>query len=99
MSDTREIAQEPENHEKSAAALRTHVENIQTDEVEAVKWDVLRQDAIAGEEAERALSLGESFRLYPKAIFWSFSVSIRLDSSLTRADIPLHHHGGLRSRK
>lgn len=39
-------------------------------------WDQLRADAIAAEEAEHAISLRESFKLYPTAIFWSFAMSL-----------------------
>lgn len=44
--------------------------------VAAGKWSVLREDAIAAEEAERNLSVKDSLRLYPRAVFWSFSISL-----------------------
>lgn len=52
-----------------------HVEDM-GDLKAAEGWDQLRADAIAAEEAEHALSLRESFRLYPTAIFWSFAISL-----------------------
>jgi len=39
-------------------------------------WNQLREDAIAAEEAEHKIGLREAFRLYPTAIFWSFSISL-----------------------
>lgn len=67
--------------ESPAAHIETMVED--NDGRDAVKWDILRQDAIAAEEAERHLSIRDSFKLYPKAIFWSFSVSVSRKQTLS----------------
>lgn len=49
-----------------------HVDHI-TSETE---WKHMLDDAIAGEANEKSLHWREALRLYPKATFWSFAISL-----------------------
>lgn len=40
------------------------------------QWDQLRLDAMAAEELEHSMGLKQALRVYPKAAFWSFSISL-----------------------
>lgn len=53
-----------------------HLEDLPIDAIANAKWDDLRADAMVAEEAERNLSIRESFRLYPKAVLWSLGISL-----------------------
>ncbi|BEI85680.1 hypothetical protein CcaverHIS002_0510810 [Cutaneotrichosporon cavernicola] len=61
-------------------AGKSFAHNVHLEHMDNLKktdgWDQLRADAIEGEEAEQALTLRESFKLYPTAIFWSFAMSL-----------------------
>jgi SP family general alpha glucoside:H+ symporter-like MFS transporter len=61
-------------------AGKSFAHNVHVEHMDGLKnaegWDQLRADAIAAEEAEHALTLKESFKLYPTAIFWSFAMSL-----------------------
>lgn len=56
----------------------THIETGADNEaaIEDVKWGDLRQDAMRAEDAEKNMSLWSNLRLYKKAVFWSFAVSL-----------------------
>ena len=49
-----------------------HVDGLTTLE----EWKQIREDAIKAEQGEHRLSVKDAFRLYPKAIFWSFVISL-----------------------
>lgn len=60
-------------HEKGGGIV--HLEG-KGDLTSAGEWDQILQDAITAEHAERELGVRAAFKLYPKAIFWSFVVSL-----------------------
>lgn len=45
-------------------------------DMKAETWDAVRADAIEAEAAEHTLSVRESLRQYPMAVFWSFAMSL-----------------------
>ena len=55
-----------------AAMHLEHVDGLTTIE----EWKQLREDAIKAEQGEHRLTVKDAFRLYPKAIFWSFCISL-----------------------
>lgn len=61
---------------KEVTSSTAHLEDLPVDAIVNGKWEDLRADAIAAEEAERNLSIRESFRLYPKAVLWSLGISL-----------------------
>ena len=52
-----------------------HLEHVAGD-ISQGEWKHMLQDAIEGEASERSLNWREAFRLYPKATFWSFAISL-----------------------
>lgn len=65
-----------EKKETSTHNDTSHLEDLPVDAIVNGKWEDLRADAMVAEEAERNLSLRESFRLYPKAVAWSLGISL-----------------------
>jgi SP family general alpha glucoside:H+ symporter-like MFS transporter len=57
----------------------------QVEDMDKDDWNHVREEAIAAEEAEHHLSLREAFKLYPTAIFWSFSISLVIIMEVGRA--------------
>ncbi|OWZ28479.1 MFS transporter, SP family, general alpha glucoside:H+ symporter [Cryptococcus neoformans Tu259-1] len=51
-----------------------HLENAGA--ANSQQWDQLRLDAMAAEELEHSMGLKQALRVYPKAAFWSFSISL-----------------------
>lgn len=49
-----------------------HVEGLTTEQ----EWQHILQDAIDSEAQERALGWKKALKLYPKACFWSFAISL-----------------------
>ena len=52
-----------------------HLENVDGSKSTA-DWNLLLQDAIEAEQAEKALGWKAGVKQYPKAIFWSFAISL-----------------------
>lgn len=79
MTVTADYSSEKLNFDGGEAG-KSFTQNVHVEHMDNLKaadgWDQLRADAIAAEEAEHSLTLGESFRLYPTAIFWSFAMSL-----------------------
>jgi SP family general alpha glucoside:H+ symporter-like MFS transporter len=65
-----------EKKETSVHNDTSHLEDLPVDAIANGKWEDLRADAMVAEEAERSLTLRESFRLYPKAVMWSLGISL-----------------------
>lgn len=51
-----------------------HIEN--TADLKADTWEAVRTDAIEAEAAEHTLTVRESLKQYPTAVFWSFAMSL-----------------------
>lgn len=58
--------------EKEGAVHLEHVDGLTT----IKEWDQLRADAMQAETAEHTITLKQAFKTYPKAIFWSFAISL-----------------------
>lgn len=75
MSPADTVATE-EKKEVSTHNDTSHLEDLPVDAIVNGKWEDLRADAMVAEDAERNLTLRESFRLYPKAVAWSLGISL-----------------------
>lgn len=61
-----------------------HLERVFTNGAAAPEWDQVRADAIKAEEAENSMGLVEGLKTYPRAVFWSFSISLLISESLQK---------------
>lgn len=73
---TSDVVPPQEKKEVTTHDDTAHLEDLPVDAIVNGKWEDLRADAMVAEEAERNLSLRESFRLYPKAVLWSLGISL-----------------------
>jgi hypothetical protein len=53
-----------------------HLDNKLDGKLDGNTWDQLLEDAKASEEAEKNMPLMEAFRVYPKAVAWTFAVTL-----------------------
>jgi hypothetical protein len=59
----------------SSAGGGVHLENVEGG-TSGVEWKHIVSDAITAESAERQQTLRDALKNYPKAIFWSFAISL-----------------------
>ena len=79
MQPTEEITPEMGLHVGKGDIDEKMEENI-----EAAPWKNVVQDAIQAEVEERSMTVRQAFRLYPKAVFWSFAISLCLIMEVSR---------------
>jgi len=53
-----------------------HMDHQLDGKLQGATWDQLLEDAKASEEAEKNMPLMEAFRVYPKAVAWTFAVTL-----------------------
>lgn len=74
MSDQRAQTQGPDI-ELLAKATEAHLDHAD-DQKPGAEWEQLLRDAQQAEEEEKNMPLKEAFRVYPKAMFWTFAVTM-----------------------
>ena len=66
----------PDSTDMSKDIELLHLDNKSDRKLDQSNWDQLLEDAKASEEAEKNMPLMEAFRVYPKAVAWTFAVTL-----------------------
>jgi len=66
----------PDTTDMSKDIELLHLDNKSVGKLDQPTWDQLLEDAKASEEAEKNMPLMEAFRVYPKAVAWTFAVTL-----------------------
>lgn len=79
--DKKDATSPPSDVELDKGGEVNHLERVFTNGPDAPEWDQLRADAMKAEEAEQSMGLIQGLKTYPRAVFWSFSISLLISES------------------